>query len=826
MQDAYSNKYGGNRAILRSLAVAVALAVFVAGLGLGHSAPAVPTKKVLIIYPTLMNHPFYSDFTNSFKERLRAETSLNVEFYYESVDLLNYTDDEVVMNALAQIFQRKYGSNRPNLIVTFSRPAAIDFLHRYCGGIFAEVPVLVCYTRPMYIDVASLPANFTACYPSMDTAKNAELILTLQPSVRQLYVVVGASILARRIREELPHQLAPYAGRLDITYLNDLTLAQLRERVRSIEGPAAILFVDFVRDAADVPYSPARVVRTIAAEAPVPVFASHSTYVDEHGAVGGWVLNMNYLGRETGARAAVIIKGEAVPGKIETLNIAEYQFDWNELQRWRIAEAKLPPGSVILNKPPSLWQLYKWEIVVVGSLTVALMAVLTMLLMVHRRRLRDSEQTAELREEIIAAQENTIKERTSELERHRQGDLIATRGLYELSMRQVSQNNLNEVLEEVLGMAISLSGADMGNIQLLDRKDNSLKITVHRGFGGDFLEFFSNVHDGRGASCGEALTLRQRTIVEDVTESPIFVDTSSLDVMLAAGARACQSTPLVTRNGHLVGMLNTHFRKTIQKNELELSYIDLLAVQAADIIEAYQAIQAKEAELLRLDRLNTVGEMAAAIGHEVRNPLTTVRGYLQLFQRKDESVSYREHFNTMIEELDRANAIISDFLSLAKNKATDMRRGNVNDVVGALVPLLQAEALRTGHDLKTDMGEIPDFLMDEKEIRQLILNLTNNAFQAMEPGGKVTVATRATEDEVVLSVRDTGKGISREVLNKLGTPFLTTKENGTGLGLAVCYRIAERHGAKIDVKTSSQGTTFSVYFKNTSLKQQNSAAGG
>ncbi len=224
-----------------------------------------------------------------------------------------------------------------------------------------------------------------------------------------------------------------------------------------------------------------------------------------------------------------------------------------------------------------------------------------------------------------------------------------------------------------------------------------------------------------------------------------------------------------------------------------------------------------EAELHRLDRLNTVGEMAAAIGHEVRNPMTTVRGYLQMMLKK-EYATYREQLTTMIEELDRANTIISDFLSLAKNKTAEMKKDNLNAVISALVPLLQAEALHTGHQLTINAGNVPDFVMDAKEIRQLLLNLTRNAFEAMKPGCELTITTSFANGKVVLSVRDRGKGIPQSVLDKLGTPFLTTKDNGTGLGLAVCYRIIERHGAKIDVETSPAGTTFIISFPTENIQ--------
>lgn len=400
-----------------------------------------------------------------------------------------------------------------------------------------------------------------------------------------------------------------------------------------------------------------------------------------------------------------------------------------------------------------------------------------------------------------------------------QDDLAAIRSLCEISIRQVNQSNLGEVLDEILGTAITLSGADMGNIQLFDDRSGALKITAHRGFQQPFLDFFASVYPeygGCGASCGAAYAQQQKVIVEDVAQSPIFVGTPALDVMLAAEARACQSTPLLSREGRLVGMLNTHYRKPVQANELNLHFVELLASQTADIIVQVQAqneLRDQEAELLRLDRLNLVGEMAATLGHEVRNPLTTVRGYLQMFLRKPESAAYHEQFSTMITELDRANSIISDFLSLAKNKVIELKGHNLNDIISTLLPLLQAEANRTGYELKLDMGRVPDINIDEKEIRQLLLNIARNAFEAMEHGGKLTIATSADNDNVVLTVRDNGPGIPQAVLDKLGTPFLSTKENGTGLGLAVCYRIAERHGAKINVQSSPEGTSFSVCFK-------------
>lgn len=219
-----------------------------------------------------------------------------------------------------------------------------------------------------------------------------------------------------------------------------------------------------------------------------------------------------------------------------------------------------------------------------------------------------------------------------------------------------------------------------------------------------------------------------------------------------------------------------------------------------------------EKEIARLDRLNLIGAMAAGIGHEIRNPLTTVRGFLQMLGAKEDFARHRSHFDLMIQELDRANSIITEFLSLAKNKAVDLREGSLNTIISMLLPLLEAGAILYNKTVKTDLAEIPNIPLDEKEIRQLVINLVRNGLDAMPPGGALTIKTSCDDDKVVLAVQDQGKGIPPDVVDKIGTPFFTTKEYGVGLGLAVCYSIAARHGATVVFDSGTGGTTFEVHF--------------
>lgn len=249
-----------------------------------------------------------------------------------------------------------------------------------------------------------------------------------------------------------------------------------------------------------------------------------------------------------------------------------------------------------------------------------------------------------------------------------------------------------------------------------------------------------------------------------------------------------------------------HLEDLVAERTMELQIANDLLKE--EILERSRA----EKEMLRLDRLNIIGEMAASISHEVRNPMTTVKGFLQLL--KDKQVSRdKEYFDLMIEEIDRANSILTEFLSISRTKPTFLIWYNLNDIVTSTLPLIKADAINSDKLLKVELNNVPNLQLDIHEIRQLLLNLTRNGFEAMSNGRQLTIMTYSTNGEVILAVSDEGNGMEQYILEKLGQPFFTTKEQGTGLGLAVCYGIVSRHNASISVETSPKGSTFSVYFK-------------
>jgi signal transduction histidine kinase len=257
----------------------------------------------------------------------------------------------------------------------------------------------------------------------------------------------------------------------------------------------------------------------------------------------------------------------------------------------------------------------------------------------------------------------------------------------------------------------------------------------------------------------------------------------------------CSASPLRNQQGMIFGAICTiedvthiiHMTKELEEHRLHL-------------------------EVAKLERLNVIGQLAAGLAHEVRNPMTTIKGFLQLLQNKNDLLTYKSYFDLMIEELDRTNSIITDFLSLAKNKPTELKRQSLNEVLFNLFPLLQSDAFNQGKQFIFEPGDIVEIDIDPNEITQLVLNLARNGLEAMDKDGCLKIRTFIDGQNIVLSVKDEGTGINPEHITKLGIPFFTTKENGTGLGLPMCYSIADRHSALIDVKTSPNGTNFFVRF--------------
>jgi signal transduction histidine kinase len=217
--------------------------------------------------------------------------------------------------------------------------------------------------------------------------------------------------------------------------------------------------------------------------------------------------------------------------------------------------------------------------------------------------------------------------------------------------------------------------------------------------------------------------------------------------------------------------------------------------------------------MARLEYLNAVGETAGSVAHELRNPACTIKGFVELLQKKCKD-AHKEYFGIILEELDRMNEIIEDFLSLARTNLIDKMVMDINELLHAMQPLIMSDAIKNGIELEYNLcNSVESLELNPKEIRQLVLNLARNGIDAMKPKGILKISTVKVTDGIKLTIQDNGTGIDQQILNKIFEPFYTSKKNGTGLGLSVCRNIVKGHNGEIAVESEvDKGTTFTIFF--------------
>jgi two-component system, sporulation sensor kinase E len=242
------------------------------------------------------------------------------------------------------------------------------------------------------------------------------------------------------------------------------------------------------------------------------------------------------------------------------------------------------------------------------------------------------------------------------------------------------------------------------------------------------------------------------------------------------------------------------------------------AAGAFVLIRDVSNLRLLEEQVRRSDRLKTIGQIAAGTAHEIRNPLTAIRGFMQLLNNSvtDRGMVKEQEFVTiMMSELDRVNELVSEFLLLSKPKEVRFSPITSGFVLQEILPVIRSEALLHAVNVHYEpMIGLPSVWVDKEQLKQVFLNLGKNAIEAMIGGGSLVFREFRSPDhpdQMAVSVGDTGPGISPEVLERIFDPFFTTKPQGTGLGLSICQRIIHDLGGQLEVASGKDGTTFTVW---------------
>lgn len=238
----------------------------------------------------------------------------------------------------------------------------------------------------------------------------------------------------------------------------------------------------------------------------------------------------------------------------------------------------------------------------------------------------------------------------------------------------------------------------------------------------------------------------------------------------------------------------------------------LLLEEAINTMEDIFERTKLQQELQRAEKMNAIGQLAASVAHEIRNPMTVVKGFLQIFLAKNMSEEEHMYLKLMIEELNRAETIINDYLSLAKPDVGNLEVIDSRDMAEKVMDLMTSYAMMSKNiSLHSEIKEDLKVRGNKNELKQVLINILKNGIEAMSDGGKLSLTLERKGSFGVFVIRDTGIGMTDEELSRLGTAFYSLKERGTGMGLMVCYQIIERMKGHIKVSSiKDEGTTFEI----------------
>lgn len=218
-------------------------------------------------------------------------------------------------------------------------------------------------------------------------------------------------------------------------------------------------------------------------------------------------------------------------------------------------------------------------------------------------------------------------------------------------------------------------------------------------------------------------------------------------------------------------------------------------------------------EIQQAKQLNSVGQLAATIAHEIRNPITVVKGFAQLLdQEKELNETEKFYVQTMLTELEYTQVIINDYLSLAKPQTDNVQVIPLNDEIQKISDLLTSFANNRNIGFLLDFRDDLHINMNPIELKQILVNIMKNGIESMNKPGFIKVETEQERTMAKIRITDTGIGLSKEQLEILGTPFYSLKDRGTGIGLTVCYSIVQKYKGKIVVQSEvNKGTSFTIY---------------
>ena len=375
-----------------------------------------------------------------------------------------------------------------------------------------------------------------------------------------------------------------------------------------------------------------------------------------------------------------------------------------------------------------------------------------------------------------------------------------------------SSSDVKEVLDLVVRKSCEVVRAKGAILRILNLETSQLDLSAAYGLSEEYL---SKGHISSKNRLYALYRLNKVFVIKDVQTDPRVI---YREAAKREGIRMMLDLPLTIEN-NFIGIIRIFFSQPRDFSEEELSFLVSIAEQCALALDKARLIEKQKAQYMHLslqtEKMAALGRMAAAIAHEINNPLAGILLFsTNLAKKVPEEGPLKEGLNIIIHETIRCKSIIQELLEFSREREPQKALKNINDVINKALSILENEFRL--HHISTDKAlsaDLPDTLLDINQMEQVFVNLLLNAVEAIQEKGVITIKSYLDRSQTyaIIEIIDTGCGIAPDDLNKIFEPFFSTKPKGTGLGLAVSYGIVRNHQG--DIKVSSQpgsGTCFTI----------------
>jgi PAS domain S-box-containing protein len=699
---------------------------------------------VLVLYSDERLVPGNIIVDEAIRATFAADTSHRIELYSEFLDGVRFPGEEQRQRQ-RDFFREKYRERPPDLVMAIGG-GALAFLAERPTELFSGAPIVYCSIagdpRPKNLAgtrIADIPVSDSA-------APTLEMILRLHPDTRHVAVVHGSGPRDLQYAEGSGAALATFQNRVDFTWLTNISIDQLRSELSRLPDHTVVLYLTMFQDSAGETFTPRQALDAFAPASRVPIYGYYETYVG-HGIVGGSIVTFEEIGRKSAQVATRILAGEDVQTAARSESYKPTpMFDWRQLQRWKISEKQLPPGSVLRFKEPTYWEQYHKIIVTALSLCLLeALLIVTLLVQLRRRRraeasLRENEQRMSLAVESADMGiwiRDLIRDEIWASDKWRDLFGFTTSESLDLEcvLRRLHRDD-REAFEKALAKAIASGGS----------YETEFRLTLPDGG----LRWISSHGRVESDPNGQAVRLRG----------------ASLDITTRKQSE--QETRLLRQE-------LTHVGRISMMGQLAASLAHEINQPLGAILRNAEAVELfLQSPSPDLDEIRAIVADIHKDDQRAGNIIDRMRGLLK-----------RQNLDTRPLEV---GELVREVLGLVRGDAAERQVK-----LDATVP-----------------ADLPPVRCDRVHIQQVLVNLIVNGMDALDEARRADRRVSVTallngSQSVEIAVSDTGNGIPHDRLASIFDPFITTKPNGLGMGLPISRTIIEAHGGRFWAENNNGG---------------------